>query len=276
MQATGNNNDTLQTRLTIRITDHTLSFSAVDRDAEHQLIYEPYNVRNGMSMAANLRQAFGESDLLKRGYKKVRVFMDTPILAVPMEEFRKEDIQTMYQHAFTGHNGDDVLYRLQPTLNMVAVFCINKDLRMVIEDNFDDVRFTPIMQPVWSHMQQRSFAGMRRKLFCYFHESRLEVFCYEKNRIKYFNSFSAEHPKDALYFVLYVWKQLGLNQQQDELHLIGSIPDKEWMLYNAKLYVRRTFVLNPAAEFNRSPVTEIKDLPFDLLTLCLGKSAINP
>ena len=273
MQATGNNNynNKLQARLTIRIGYGTLSFSAVDREASPQLVYEPYAVKSGISMAANLRQAFAESELLGRGYNKARVFIDSPILAIPAEEFREEELETLYRHAFTGHDSDAILYRVQPTLNMVAVFSINKDLKMVIEDHFEDVRFTPILQPVWSHLQQRSFTGVYRKLYAYFHEKRLEIFSFEKNRIKYFNSFAADHAKDALYFLLYVWKQLGLSQQQDELHLIGSIPDREWLIYNAKLYVRKTFVLNPNAEFNRSPITEIRDLPFDLLTLCLGK-----
>lgn len=60
MQLTGNK--TLQARLTIRVSKNTLSFSVVDREAEHQVIYEPYTVKSGISMAANLRQAFKESD----------------------------------------------------------------------------------------------------------------------------------------------------------------------------------------------------------------------
>ena len=270
MQATGSKTNNLQARLTIRISSNALSFSVVDRDTERQLIYEPYAVKGGMSMAANLRQAFSESDLLGRGYQKVRVFIGSPLLAIPLEEFHEEDIETLYQHAFTGHNSDAILYRVLPSLNLAAVFCINKDLKMVIEDNFSDVRFIPVMQPVLSHLHQRSLAGIRSKLYGYFHEKKLEIFCFGKNRLKFYNSFDAEYAKDALYFLLYVWKQLGLNQQQDELHLVGAIPDKEWLLYNAKLYVKKTFVINPSAEFNRSPITEIKDLPFDLLTLCLG------
>ncbi len=270
MQATGSKSNNLQARLTIRITNNTLSFSVVDRESERQLIYEPYMVKGGVSMAANLRQAFSESNLLNRGYQKVRVFIGTPILVVPLEEFHEEDIETLYQHAFTGHHSDAILYRVQPSLNMVAVFCINKDLKMVIEDNFSDVRFTPIMQPMWSHLHQRSLTGIRGKLYGYFHEKKLDIFCFGKNRLKFYNSFDAAHAKDALYFLLYVWKQLGLNQQQDELHLLGAIPDKDWLLYNAKLYVKKTFVINPSAEFNRSPITEIKDIPFDLITLCLG------
>ena len=230
---------TQQARLTIRVSKNTLSFSVVDREAEHQLIYEPYTVKSGVSIAANLRQAFGESELLQRGYQKVRVYIDTPILLVPIEEFH--------------------------------VFPINKDLKMVIEDNFQDVRFTPIMQPMWNYLHKRSFTGIYHKLYAYFHDKKVDIFCFEKNRFKFYNSFQADHAKDALYFILFVWKQLGLQQMQDELHVSGDIPDKDWFLYNAKLYVKKTFLLNPSAEFNRAPITEIKGMPFDLLTLYLSK-----
>ena len=233
MQASGNNTNWQQARLTIRVSNQSLSFSVVDREAEHQVIFESYTMKSGVSLAANLRQAFKESDLLMRGYNKVRVFLDAPVLVVPIEEFHEEDAQTLYQHAFTGHDADAILYRVQPTLNVVAIFPINKDLKLVVEDNFKDVRFTPLLQPVWNYLHQRSFTGMYRKL--------------------------------------YVWKQLGLNHQQDELHLVGSIPDKDWLLYNSKLYIKKTFALNASAEFNRAPITEIPGMPFDLLTLYLSK-----
>ncbi|MBM0131141.1 DUF3822 family protein [Segatella copri] len=268
MQITGNR--TQQARLTIRVSKNTLSFSVVDREAEHQLIYEPYTVKSGVSIAANLRQAFSESDLLQRGYTKVRVYIDSPILLVPIEEFHEEDLPVLYQHAFTGHNGDVILHKVQPNLNVVAVFPINKDLKMVVEDNFKDVRFTPIMQPIWNYLHQRSFTGIHRKLYAYFHDKKVDIFCYEKNRFKFFNSFKADHAKDALYFILYVWKQVGMDQVQDELHVAGDVPDKDWFLYNAKIYIKKTFLLNPSAEFNRAPITEIKGMPFDLVTLYLS------
>ena len=271
MQATGNNTNWQQARLTIRVSNNSLSFSVVDREAEHQLIYEPYTVKSGVSLAANLRQAFKESDLLTRGYSKVRVYIDTPLLIVPIEEFKEEDITILYQHAFSGHDSDAILYRVQPSLNVVALFCINKDLKMVVEDNFANVRFTPLLQPVWNYLHQRSFVGLNRKLYAYYHDKKVDIFSFEKNRFKFFNSFEAPHPKDALYFMLYVWKQLGLDQLRDELHLLGDVPDQEWLLYNTRLYIKKVFTLNPSAEFNRAPITEIKGMPFDLLALYLSK-----
>lgn len=269
MQATGNQQKWQQARLTIRVSKYSLSFSVVDRETEQQVIYEPYPVKSGVSLAANLRQAFKESDLLMRGYSKVRVYIDSPVLIVPIEEFNEEDVETLYRHAFTGHDSDAILYRVQPALNIVAVFSINKDFKLVVEDNFTNVRFTPILQPIWNYLHQRSFMGIRRKLYAYFHDKKMDVFCFDKNRFKFFNSYEVSRSKDALYFMLFVWQQLGFDQQQDELHLVGNIPDKDWLLYNTKLYVKKVFALNPSAEFNRAPITDIKGMPFDLLTLYL-------
>ncbi len=122
----------------------------------------------------------------------------------------KRTSTVLYQHAFNGHNSDAILYRVQPNLNAVAVFPINKDLKMVVEDNFQDVRFTPIMQPMWHYLHQRSFTGIHRKLYAYFHDKKVDIFGFEKNRFKFFNSFNADHAKDALYFILYRMEAAGI------------------------------------------------------------------
>lgn len=58
MQETGNNIITKKPRLTIRIGKHSLSFSALSAEAAEGITFEPYTVRSGISMAANLREAF--------------------------------------------------------------------------------------------------------------------------------------------------------------------------------------------------------------------------
>lgn len=38
------------------------------------------------------------------------------------------------------------------------------------------------------------------------------------------NSFEYEHTDDILYYILYVWKQAGMDQQKDQLRLFGDVP----------------------------------------------------
>lgn len=254
-------------RLVIRITRQTLSFSAIDSKNEGQILFQPYTVKSGISMAANLREAFRTLDMLSGGWQRVLVMLDTPVLMVPAEEYNEEQSRLLYDYTYPGRQNDVVLSTVVYELNAVAVYSINKDLKLVIDDHFDDVKFVHVNIPVWRHLHRRNASGPHRKLFGYFHDRQLDVFAFYQNRFRFTNCFSAVHAKDAIYFLLYVWKQLAMDQRRDELHLAGVIPEQEQTLAELRKFLRNAFVINPAGDFNRAPITQVKDLPYDLMVL---------
>lgn len=252
--------------MTIRIGRGTLSF-AVPSDDDETIVFEPYVVKSGISMAANLREAFKHADLLLEHPRRARVMVDADALMVPVEMFQEQTIDDMYRHAFPSHEQDQVFYNVLPDLNAVVALSMNKDLRLVIDDHFKEVKLIAAVSPVWRHLHQRSFTGMRQKLYGYFHEKQLDIFCFQQNRFKFCNSFAANRAHDSLYFLLYVWKQLQLQPEHDEMHIVGDIPNQEWLVEELKNYLQNAYVINPKADFNRAPVTEIKGMPYDLQTL---------
>lgn len=254
-------------RVTLRLSSTTMSFAVIDDKAVNGLRYEPYVVKSGMSMAANLREAFTESELLSQDYQRAQVLIDTPVMLVPLEEFVAEDAETLYHYTFTGHKNDEILNTILPTQNAVAVYPINKDIKLVLTDHIKDIRIMPLMQPVWNYLHKRSFIGTRNKLFAYFRGKQMEVFSFSKNRFRFCNRYDVTNYHDAAYYMLYVWKQLNFDAHEDELHLCGVLPDRELLSTNLKEYVQKVSVINPMAEFNRAPITKIKDLPFDMMTL---------
>jgi hypothetical protein len=257
-------------RLTIRIGQASLAFALPDEESEHQVIYMPYTVRSGVSIAANLREAFKTEEQLTEEWSRAQVMLDTPVVIIPLEDYYEQDqerISTYYHHAITGHANDTVLASVLPTLNAVALYAINKDLKLVLDDHFSDVRFMPVAQPVWNHLYRRSFTGVRRKLYGYFHDKRLEVFSFQQSRFHFCNSYEVTSARDSVFFLLSVWQQLGLDQRKDELHLAGNLPDKETFLSEIRRFVQNAYVINPTADFNRAPVAAIKGMPYDLMTL---------
>ena len=78
-----------------------------------------------------------------------------------------------------------------------------------------------------------------------------------------------EELADCIYYLLYIWQQLGYNQEKDELQLTGKFKDKEGLLTGLRKYLRQVFIINPKAEFNRSEISKIEDIPFDMQTLIL-------
>lgn len=269
MAEIGNNMNPSRARLVFRISHSSLLFSVVDHASETQVVFEPYVIKSGISLAANLREAFAESDLLNRGYQRAQVMIDSNVMIVPVEEFDEQSVEEMYHHTFTGYQKDAVIHAVLPDLNAVAVFSINKDLRLVITDHFSDVRYCPLTQPVWSYLHKRSFIGSYQKMYAYFHDKSLEIFSFRQNRFKFCNTFNVSHPHDSIYFLLYIWKTLALDMEKDELHIMGNVPEREWLTEGLHRYLQKVYFINPPAEFNRSPISQIKDMPFDLMTLFL-------
>ncbi|MCI1246959.1 MAG: DUF3822 family protein [Prevotella sp.] len=262
---------TRKPRLTFRICHDSLSFSVVDLTIESHLRYEPYTVKNGISIAANLREAFKDNEILQGDYDRAMVLIDSQCLLIPTEEFKAEEVETLYRYTLTGHENDVILTNVLPSLNCVAAFSVNKDLKLVIDDHYKDVRFQPVMQSIWNHLHEESFTGIFKKLYGYFHDKKLEIISYDKNRFKFYNSYDIKHFKDAVYFLLYVWNQLELNAQRDELYILGNIPEREEMTKELKRFLRKVYHINPSAVYNRAPVAQIKELPFDLLSYYINK-----
>ena len=185
MTETDHNISDKKLRLTIRFGRSTMAFAVGDPQENGMLVYEPYEVNAGISMAANLREAFTVSELLQSGYKRVLAELDAPVMLMPADEFKTQDAEALYHHTYHRQGNEEILSSVLSDLNAVAVFSVNKDLRLVIDDHFQDIRFQPLMQSVWTHLYRRSFAGPRRKLYAYFHEKQMEVFSFQQNRFRF-------------------------------------------------------------------------------------------
>lgn len=269
--------------MTIRVGHGTLSFSMPDDDGN--IYYEPYVVRSGVSMAANLREAFKISDFLMSAPDKARVLIDNNVMLIPIDQFDEQQIQSLYEYTFPDSRQSVMAYNVLPDLNAVAVFEINKDLRLVLDDHFSDINTIAAITPVWRNLHQRSYTGIHQKLYGYFHEHRLDIFSFQQNRFKFANAYEIRHHRDAVFFLLYVWKQLQLQSRTDELHLVGDLfrgdikgvgseardkydkTEQQELLDELRKYVQKVYVVNPVADFNRAAVTQIKGMPYDLQTL---------
>ena len=87
MQETGNNiaAQRVAERLTIRVGQSSLAFAYKKQDGNYTFL--PYNIKNGISMAANLREALKDENLNIGTWKKVLVLIDSPVVMVPIDEY---------------------------------------------------------------------------------------------------------------------------------------------------------------------------------------------
>ena len=269
MQETGNKNLVGTDRLTIRVGQNSLTF-AFDRGEGSGTMVVPYIINAGISMAANLREALRSEVLSGKKWDKALVMLDSPHILVPIDEYKEQNKETMFRYTMTDQENNAVLNTVLPSLNAVAIYALNKDLKLVLTDNFKDIKIRPVCGPVWQYLQRRSMAGNAEKLYCYFHDAKVEIFSFRKNRFRFANTFPATSPADTVYFIMATWQQLTMNGQKDEIYLVGKPKEADRITDDLRRFVENVFWVKPSADFNRHPLTLQEGVPFDMIAMLLG------
>lgn len=254
-------------KITIRISENSLSFSAPSQSASGHIDIENYPLRTGISVSANLRQALVDDRMTRFGAKEALVAVDTPILLLPIEEFDANEIAPLYHHSFRLQQSHKVVHCVLPNLNAVAVFAVDNDIANIVADQYEAFDYMPIMQPVWKFMHKRSFTGSRANLFVYLHDNNADVMSFRQNRFRFYNRFNAHHHKDTAFYILYVWKQLGLDTLHDNLHIIGTSNEYEDTIKELQQFLKNIRQMNIAADLGHPQDLTNADIPIDLQLL---------
>jgi hypothetical protein len=230
------NTTTADSRIVMRIGQGSLSLAALDTSSRI-IDYAAHNMKSGISTAANLREAFKSVSLLAMTYGWADVMLASPTMLIPHDEFHEEEAATMYDHTFSGYERSVKICNPMNDLNAVAVCSVDKDVQTVIGDHFQNARLLPVCLPVWQHLHQQGYEQTRQRLYAYFHDSMMDVFCFSQHRFKFCNAFQTTQAQDALYFLLYAFSQLGLKGERDAISVIGGMPQKKWLIERLRTYV---------------------------------------
>lgn len=62
---------------------------------------------------------------------------------------------------------------------------------------------------------------------------------------------------------------MGMDNNSDELYLVGDMPHADWLKENIGKYLSRAFAVNEAADFKQNEMAKRKDVPYDLKAMYL-------
>lgn len=198
-------------------------------------------------MTANLKRAFEETILPGDSYKQVNVLVaDSRYTLVPLELFEDEQAATLFYQNHTAHDNELILYNVLRRSNIVVLFAMNKSAHNYLCELYPHVRFYAQASAFIEHFALESRQSTNRKLYAHIQKERVDLFVYDRNRLLMNNSFGCKHTSDRVYYLLYVWKTLELDQELDELHLCGPLPGQDDLLNQLRNYIRQVSIMNPS------------------------------
>ncbi len=256
----------------IRITDTTLSFAG-RAGGEWKILYEPYYVKMDRSAAANLREAFLTSPLLKSAPRKAVVAVSSPVLLIPLDDYEKDRAGELYEYAYPETEGARLYTSVLPYTKTAAVFPMNRDLGVVLSDHFDEISVEPLMSRLWDFFPSCREEGRGRKMYVYFHEDKMEITAFHRRRFLFSNTFTSgltddtvdDTTNDTLYYILGAWQQTGFSPGEDSLVLCGDLPWGETLAARIRKFVPDVTWLDREKEFGAAVAAQTEGMPLDMV-----------
>ncbi len=260
-----------QYTLSIRLSADGFSFSIYNPILDSSLSYIPQQVKTDTSMSVNVRELL-KSDILRYAYKRINILqVERRFTLVPLEYAEVDkDYNTCFYYNHLSRENEKILCNELRKASVKVLFGMDKSAWQQLSDRFPTACFYSHASPLIEYFAGKCRLGNSRKMYVYLRGTDFEVFCFDRGHLLLANSFSGNHVDDYVYYLLYVWKQLAYDQERDELHVVGTITDKEQLIANLRRFIHQVFVINPQAEFVRQGLTKLEDVPFDLqiLSLC--------
>ncbi|MCD8182896.1 MAG: DUF3822 family protein [Bacteroides sp.] len=245
-----------QYTLSIRLSTDGFSFSVFNPQADGQLSYYDHEVDESLSLTANLKRIFREVEWLNRPFRRVNVLMaNKRFTFIPLEFFEDEQAEIVFYHNHPKQENELVQYNILQKNNIVVLFGMDKSVCAFLREQYSGIRFFAQCSPFIEFFATKSRVGNNRKMYVHLRNEAIDIYAYEHGRLLLANSIACKETGDRIYYILYIWKQLGMEQENDELHLTGEVSGKELLQPELERFIRQVSIMAPATSVDLQTIS---------------------
>lgn len=257
--------------LSIRVCSNGLSFCTYAPGQEEPFEYKVWDVNHTISLAANMKEALMNEPMLKQDYQRVNVLITTPhFTTVPVAAFNREDIHAIYQFTFPKDKPQHVSYNVLRRSGIAIVFGLERSIYQLLLDDFPRARFYASASTLIEFFSEKSLFGSGKKMYVYLHEKEITIYAFEQGRMLFVNTFDCTSVPDMQYYTLNVWKELGFDQVDDALFVVGDMEQRTTELSEKiKYFLQNVTVIDRSEDFKDRLTMGNNLIPYDLQTLLI-------
>lgn len=222
--------------LFIEIDSIEISFALRAAKSNRFIAFKVYN----FTSLTELSNVIENDELLSfKGYEKTLVsIVNTKSTLVPDALFEETKKLTFLSFNHPVEVNESVAKDDFRFFDAKNIFAVNDDLLTLIETKFSPVFIhhcsTTFIERVLLKNKNKKEAIINANI----HREQLELSVSKDNQLLYFNSFNCQSAEDFIYYVMFMYEQLGLNPEQIVLELSGAIAMNSSYLTISKKYIR--------------------------------------
>lgn len=254
--------------VSIRLRSDGLSFSGHIPSVGESFFYRETEFDRSVSYISSLKELFFSYEFLTWSYKKVHVIDVSPDYTLVPKALFDEREKDKLLHFNLSQTGVRSLSNSLQTAEAELVFGMQEEVyefcsRTLVRSDFIH-HLTP---QLWLWKKQSELLP-ERQMFVVLHSRMMDIVCYDRGKLLFANTFSSDQADDAVYYLLYVWQQVGLDQRKDALYIFGNSLRKNKITGTVRTYVHHVRTMPIPSEAYLMG-TGVFQAPMDLISLLL-------
>jgi len=248
-------NSTDNYELSVQMSPDGFAFAILDTIRNKYVLLRSTESDDNKNLTADkISELISKDDFLSRKYKKVSVVMPSPkFTIVPAPLFDPAKKEEYFSFNLNREEDDVIIVNKIPDPDAYIVFSVNRSLSGAAS------HFWPAIYPV-HHTKPllNQLAHYSRSINGFFVHVHIEkeffnILVYDHGTLKFSNTFSYRNISDILYYVLNVYKSMGINHDET-LHFSGETGKFDDIWSGFAMYIRHLKFTDPAGSFTFSYV----------------------
>ncbi len=209
------------------------------------IIYDIFNNKyialasNTLNDSEDLIDCIDKDEILSLSFKKIRIFyINQKSTLVPVPLFKPEEKENIFSFNHFLEKDEVVLSDNVLNIDSVNLFSINKDLKNFIDKKFSNSNLYHFSTELINIFYNIGKNQSEKSVYIHIHSNTYEVLIFEGKKIILYNSFNYQTKEDFIFYLLYVFEQLELNNEEQKVNICGEVSVKSQIYEIISKYIR--------------------------------------
>jgi hypothetical protein len=248
-------NSTENYELSLQVSPDGFSFCILDTIRNKFVLIRAFEPdENKYFNTDKINELFNNDDFLSRRYKKVNIVMPSKkytIVPTPLFDPGKKDEYFKFNH--TSDDNNLILSNKLTDPDAFLIFSLLNPFYELINSIFPGVLPYHHIKPLLDHISHKRKSVSGNYIHIHVEREFFNLIIFNGNMLKFCNSFNYRNISDILYFVLNVFKNLDINQEET-IHFSGLTEKYDDLISTFSIYIRHIKFAEPSGNFTFSYV----------------------
>lgn len=254
-------NSTENYELSIQVSPEWLAFCLLDTIRNKYVLIRSFEPEeNKLFNSEKLEELISKDDFLTKRYKKVNVVMPSKkftLVPAPLFDPGKKDEYFTFNHL---KNEDDIILTNKVTdPEAFIVYSASKSISTLINKYYPGVHPYHHIKPLFHHISHNRKSVSGNYIHIHIEKEFFNLIVFSDSQLSFCNTFNYRNISDILYFVMNVFKNLGI-KQEETIHFSGITEKYDDLSSNFSIYIRNIKFSEPFGNFTFSYVFNDMDL----------------